>query len=73
MNVAVSNRSTVLTLVALAAAVAVYLFVPPAHRAVNEVARILTTADAQAAILGFRDYLLGLEALMDALQEKPAS
>lgn len=67
MNVSVSRRATLSTLVALAAAVAVYLFVPPVHRAVNDVARILTTADAHAAILGFRDYLLGFGAWAPAV------
>ena len=62
MNVSVSRKSTLLTVLGLAAAVAVYLFVPPVHHAIGEVARILLTADAREAILGFRTYLLGFGA-----------
>lgn len=62
MNVSVSRKATLLTVLGLAAAVAVYFLVPPVHRVIDEVARILLTADAREAILGFRSYLLGFGA-----------
>lgn len=62
MKVSVSKKSTLLTLLGLTAAAAVYLLAPPVHRAVDEVARILLTADPREAILGFRTYLRGFGA-----------
>lgn len=58
MKVLVSRRATLVALVALAGAVIAYLAVPPVHRAVNEVVRILTVPDTREAIFGLRAYLL---------------
>jgi uncharacterized membrane protein YdjX (TVP38/TMEM64 family) len=49
---------TLLTAVAVVAAVAAYLAVPALHRAVDDVVHILTVGDHHAAIVGFRRYLL---------------
>lgn len=52
------QTSTLLTLAALVATTAAYLFVAPVRGAVDEVVRILTIGDTHAAITGFRTYLL---------------
>jgi len=62
MKLAVSRRTTITALALIVAGIGSYLLVPAVQEGVNTAVRILTVADMQQAINGFRDYLLGFGA-----------
>jgi uncharacterized membrane protein YdjX (TVP38/TMEM64 family) len=55
----VSTKQTVATIVVIVVSVAACWLLPPVRSAVADVTAILTTADAQTAITAFKNYLLG--------------
>lgn len=59
MKINVSQTSTVVVLAVLIGGVLAYLLLPQVREQVNLVVGILSMQDPQAAVSGFRDYLLG--------------
>lgn len=59
MKINVSRTSTVVVLAVLIGGVLAYLLLPQVREQVNLVVGILSMQDPQAAVSGFRDYLLG--------------